>query len=360
MIAFQQPTVYSLRLMTKRVLTALTSKGTHLLAMRSLTVDDTNLIRNGAAIMDGLDSYTVPANGDEHPLSVYGIQSKENILTSKNTTHRPVLMLHGRTWSSVPVYHLLGGESKKDGHESRSLMEALYESGLQPYAMDFRGFGGTPNDSTGYVEPNRCVKDAKSVLKWIADRHGVDQDVSSGSSKKSEMPVLFGWSQGALVAQLLAQNNSDFISKLILYGSIYDPTVRYNRDPLYQINTPNTTTVNNTFNAAIEDFTVEGSIPPEPARLFAEAALVSDPYKAIWKRLYQFNNLDPSRVHIPTLVVAGDQDPYTTLQVQQELFTNLGRGCDRTWSIISEADHAVHLLEGRDRFVKIVTSFVNN
>jgi len=59
----------------------------------------------------------------------------------------------------------------------------------------------------------------------------------------------------------------------------------------------------NTFNAAIEDFTVEGSIPPEPAKLFAEAALMTDPYKAEWTFLCQFNNVDPARVHVPTHVV---------------------------------------------------------
>ena len=58
--------------------------------------------------------------------------------------------------------------------------------------------------------------------------------------------------------------------------------------------------------------------------------------------------------------MAGDQDPYAPLRVQQELFSNLGRGADRTWSIIADADHAVHLLDGRNRFVNIVTSFVQN
>eukprot|EP00540_Astrosyne_radiata_P022496 CAMPEP_0116857154 /NCGR_PEP_ID=MMETSP0418-20121206/20368_1 /TAXON_ID=1158023 /ORGANISM="Astrosyne radiata, Strain 13vi08-1A" /LENGTH=124 /DNA_ID=CAMNT_0004490751 /DNA_START=178 /DNA_END=552 /DNA_ORIENTATION=+ len=111
---------------------------------------------------------------------------------------------------------------------------------------------------------------------------------------------------------------------------------------------------------AVEDFTIEGSIPPEPAMRFAEVALQSDPIKARWTHLYQFNNCDPARVTVPTLVVAGDQDPYAPLHVQQELFSNLGRGSDRTWSILADADHAAHLLEGRGRFVKIVTSFVQN
>merc|ERR1712176_733247 len=166
--------------------------------------------------------------------------------------------------------------------------------------------------------------------------------------------------QGALVAQLTAQRNKPLFSRLILYGSIFDPMVRYPRDPLYVRNPPNNTAYNNTFDAAIEDFTIEGTIPPKAATYFAEAALLADPVKAHWKNLYQFNNCDPARIHVPTLVVVGDQDPYAPLHVQQTLFTNLGRGTDRTWSILSDADHAVHLLEGRSRFQSIVTSFIMN
>ena len=95
--------------------------------------------------------------------------------------------------------------------------------------------------------------------------------------------------------------------------------------------------------------------------MFAEAALVTDPIKAVWKHVYQFNNCDPARVHVPTLVVAGDQDPYAPLHVQQELFCNLGRGSDRTWSILADADHAAHLLdEAMYRFANITTSFITN
>jgi hypothetical protein len=56
----------------------------------------------------------------------------------------------------------------------------------------------------------------------------------------------------------------------------------------------------------------------------------------------------------------GDQDPYAPLHVQLELFGNLGSGNDRTLSILSDADHAVHLLEGRSRFINVVTSFIMN
>ncbi|CAB9507368.1 expressed unknown protein [Seminavis robusta] len=338
-----------------------------------LSLLDTKLgqTKEGVDLLDGLDVYSVPALQDHHPLAVYGLDSTNP--TSNNTTKRyPILLLHGRTWSSVPVYHLLGGNNNvsqflnkseenddhdETVHESRSFMEALLEKGLQPYALDFRGFGGTPADDTGYVEPHRCVQDVQTVLQWMAKRH----NTNTNTNTNVEMPALLGWSQGALVAQLVAQFHPTSVSKLILYGSIYDPLVRYPREPLYQVNLPNTSQITNTFNDAIEDFTVQGSIPPAPAALFAQAALVSDPVKAVWKHSYQFNNCDPARVHTPCLVVAGDQDPYAPLHVQQDLFCNLGRGSDRTWSILAGADHAAHLLNDvRQRFVNVAVSFVQN
>jgi len=333
----------------------------------SMTIEDTPLASHasGAALLDGLDVYKVDATGDGHPLCVFGINSTNPVQSSHDGKGiRPILLLHGRTWSSLPVYHLLGGpKNNQTGQESRSLMETLHNLGLQPYAMDFRGFGGTPYDATNYVEPFRCVSDVESVLKWIATRHGMDNQVLDGTNGESafEMPALLGWSQGALVAQLTAQKNNHLISKLVLYGSIYDPLISYPREPLYSTNpATETAPIKNIADAAMEDFTIEGSISHEIAIKFGEAAIIADPQKSNWKHLHQFNNLDPAQVHIPTLVVAGDQDPYAPLRVQAELFSNLGRGSDRTWSILADSDHAVHLLDGRQRFADIVNSFVRN
>jgi hypothetical protein len=81
-----------------------------------MSIGDTALGQTdaGKALLNGLDVYTVPASGDGHPLAVYGIDSQNPSQTAiENHNVRPILLLHGRTWLSVPVYHLLGGTNKK-------------------------------------------------------------------------------------------------------------------------------------------------------------------------------------------------------------------------------------------------------
>lgn len=46
------------------------------------------------------------------------------------------------------------------------------------------------------------------------------------------------------------------------------------------------------------------------------------------------------------------------MQTQAELFTNLGRGVDKIWTIIANADHAVHLSDERRKFVENVDNFM--
>lgn len=285
----------------------------------------------GSALLTGLDVHTVLAEDDGHPLAVYTIETNSDYRSDDynyEPQHQmqpreriPLLLLHGRTWSSVPVYHLIGGTnnsgeaSSSDGGENRSLLQALYDTNhIQPYAMDFRGFGGTIKDESGFIEPLRCVSDIVSVLNWIHDKH--NNECSEGG--RGHRPALLGWSHGALLAQITAQRHPDTLSKLILYGSIYNPNVKYSIPTEDMPHTGHTDhddfpvhemTSRNEYDGAMEDFTnvndAEARIfPPISAKLFADVALVSDPIKAQWWNLHQLNECHPSLVGVPTMVVS--------------------------------------------------------
>ena len=202
-------------------------------------------------LLQGLDVHTVFAEDDGHPLAVYTIKNYDDD-DDDDCERTPVLLLHGRTWSSLPVYHLVGNtttttaaaavattttnanetsegvdeaaaergdeaneEADAAVEENRSLLQALYNTKhIQPYAMDFRGFGGTPKSKFVVLEPLRCVSDAVSVLNWIMRERR--QKHNSSDKREGTRPALLGWSHGALIAQMTAQRHPEILSKLIL------------------------------------------------------------------------------------------------------------------------------------------------
>jgi len=294
----------------------------------SCAIDNTPLDSpKGATLLQGLDIHTVHSEEDGHPLAVYTMRNNDNDESLNDKRRTPVLLLHGRTWSSLPVYHLTGQQLNDSNgsssiEENRSLIQALHNHNIQPYSMDFRGFGGTPKDTSGFVEPLKCVSDVVSVLNWIHEKHSSDiEDTNESETKeRSIKPALLGWSHGALIAQITAQRHSNSLSKLILYGSIYNPSVKYAIPPTLSESPQHSGYTDhedfplhelasqNEFDGAMEDFTNVSNeariFPPISAKLFAEAALVCDPTKAAWWNLHQLNECKPSLVNVPTMVVS--------------------------------------------------------
>jgi alpha-beta hydrolase superfamily lysophospholipase len=241
----------------------------------------------------------------------------------------------------------------------QSTLQTLNSLGYATYALDFRGFGETNRDDTGFVTPQRSVDDVLATIKWIQERHGISDSMDSlegvpGNTRKTS---LLGWSQGALVAQMYAQQHGrETLSDVTLFGSIYDPKVVYPRAPLYAEKTEAPTTAN-TREGALEDFTLPGTICDEAALNFESLALAADPVKSPWSELHEFNTLTPSLVQVPTHIIVGQQDPYVSWDAQRELFERLGTP-DKAWTVLPNADHAAHILSSRHSFLRAVVGFL--
>lgn len=330
---------------------------------------------------DGLLRHVVVAD-DGHPLRLYSRSPRLRPPPTGSRRSRSILLLHGRTWSSQPVWDV---RASPDDIEGLSTLQSLADLGYDAFALDFRGFGETPRDHRnyrGYTTPNRCVDDVGAAMDWIADRHrrrrggrkGEEGDCDDDDDLCDTRPALLGWSQGALVAQLYAQrpHAASKMTDLILYGSIYDPSVVHPRRPLFDpistaasSSTTSSTSssaaaapeVPNTEIASLEDFTIPGTVTGEAAYAFASLALQSDPIKAAWDELHEFDSCDPCRVSSPTLVVVGSRDPYVNWDAQARLFGGLGTE-DRAMVVVPGCDHAVHLLEARGAFVRAVAGFL--
>jgi pimeloyl-ACP methyl ester carboxylesterase len=264
---------------------------------------------------------------DEHPLTVWEKRPRE--------VRGVLLLLHGRTWSTLPNFdlHVAG--------EELSLMDGLTERGFATYGLDQRGYGATPRDETGWLTPDRAVADLAAVLRWIRAR-------------EPGGPVhLFGWSQGSMVSQLLAQRHPDLIDGLVLFGYPWRPgrEVPEERSGGEPPREPTTA------EAAASDFITPGSITRRAVDAYVAAALAADPVRADWTAGHQWNALDAARVTVPTLVLHGEFDPLAPPEAQRALFEGLGT-TDKAWVVVPGGDHAAFLETPRPYFIAMLEAFL--
>ena len=108
------------------------------------------------------------------------------------------------------------GDPPREGSSEygASTMDLLASKGIASYALDLRGMGETRRDESGWTTPLQSVEDVKDVIDFLKE---------SGVVR----PVLVGWSQGALIAQLFAQQYPEKISSVVFYGSVYNPEAKY-------------------------------------------------------------------------------------------------------------------------------------
>ena len=272
-----------------------------------------------------LQRHTVEVDG--HPMAVWEKSPTDPIGV--------VLLLHGRTWSSLPDFDL-----QVEG-EDLSLMDGLVAEGFSTFALDARGYGGTPRDETGWLTPDRAARDVAAVLRRVGERAG-------------HQPALFGWSYGSMVAQLTAQREGQLMSSLILFGYPVNPDAAYSDSPSSPAEPPRTPT---TAEAAASDFIIPGSISERAIAEYVRHSLEADPVRVDWRKLVEWNELDPASVQVPTLLLQGEKDPLAPTARQAVFFSRLGTA-DRIWVTIPGGDHAAHLETPRARFIHAMVSFL--
>lgn len=266
---------------------------------------------------------------DGHPLTVW---SKRPTVGERGS----ILLVHGRTWSARPNFDLHVPGSR----DNASLMDALVARGYAVYAIDQRGYGATPRDRTGWLTPDRAERDVSAVLDWVRTVKG-----SRGA------PALLGYSRGSQVAMLVAQRHPDKLAGLVLYG-YPDPGANapVAADPAMPLRQRTTAA------GAGEDFISPDVTPPGVKDAYVGTATTTDSIRADWKDERQFLAIDPSKVHVPTLLLDGERDPYANASNHPAFFPRLGTA-DRWWVVLPGADHAAHL-ELQRAFVNALVAFM--
>ena len=246
-----------------------------------------------------------------------------------------ILLLHGRTWSSLPNFDL----QVPGLHES--LMESLSARGWAVYALDQRGYGATPRDSSGWLTPSRAARDAIEVLDWI-----------SAHEKLSSRPVLFGYSQGSMTTMLAALQQPAHMSAIVLYGFPLD----VNATPREPAAPPVMQRRRTTAAGAGEDFITPESTPRGVKEAYVRAAVAADPVRTDWRDEGTFMTMKPDSLRVPTLLIAGERDPYATAAHLNGFIARMS-GVDRALVVLARTDHAAHL-EKQPLFVSSLLGFL--
>lgn len=268
---------------------------------------------------------------DGHPLTVW---SKRPPTQARGA----ILLVHGRTWSSLPNFDL-----KVPGLRV-SLMDALVARGYAAYAVDLRGYGGTPRDASGWLTPDRAERDVEAVLGWVAQRES-----RPGHPRR---PALLGYSRGSQVAVLVAQRHPELLAALVLYG--YPQPAGGVRATATPAQPPRQRT---TALAAGEDFITPAHTPPGVKDAYVKMATAMDTVRVDWKDESRFSAIDPRDVHVPTLMLDGERDPYANAAGHPAFFARLGTA-DRWWVVLPGVDHAAHL-ETQGAYVNALLSFLD-
>ncbi|MEO6237551.1 MAG: alpha/beta fold hydrolase [Vicinamibacterales bacterium] len=247
-----------------------------------------------------------------------------------------IVLIHGRTWSSLPNFDL------QVPGERRSFMDALADAGLDVFAVDLRGYGGTPRDASGWLTPDRAVADVQRVVSWVQQRG------------QSRLPVyLFGLSRGAMIAAMAAQQRPETLAGVVLLGFGFDPDA-----PAAVTAAPaHPPRVRNGADPAASDFQTKDAYTGPTLTAFVREALRADPFYADWRDEHQFNSFKPAQLQAPVLLVHGDRDPQAPLAIETKLFTRFATP-DRAWVILPGADHAAHLEKSMGELVRVITWFI--
>ena len=107
----------------------------------------------------------------------------------------PVLLVHG-TWSNASLWDFPG----------RSVMDHLAARGFDVYALDLRGMGDSDKPDYGDIGLVERARDVTAAVRHIRAATG-------------RRPVLMGWSQGALLAGLVAAENGRLLRGVGLFSA---------------------------------------------------------------------------------------------------------------------------------------------
>lgn len=278
---------------------------------------------------------TLPAHAEEHDFrqsDIYVTSDSYSIHVSHKAgtepTKVPVLLIHG-SWGNALTWDFPG----------RSVMDHLAAEGYDVYALDLRGMGVSmpvprmPSDYFTVDIPGR-VRDATAVATYIRNTTG-------------RVPVVMGWSQGGVIAGLLAASDtqhqlvagvgllsvapSGFVIPTDLLGAV--PTILFSEFP--EALPPSQSQIDEII-FGTDPITGKSTISPDALETFSELPILQPDSSIAVMEEVNLCPLSPpvvpvcpaqtvpwGSITVPVLVADGALDRLVGTQLSQTLFNAL-------------------------------------
>ncbi|WP_055526082.1 alpha/beta hydrolase [Streptomyces graminilatus] len=339
---------------------------------------------------------TIPANvGDTVKLFV-----REYVDSGSGGTHKPVLMLHGRSVPALPGFDLVlpppGGSPHPD--TSYSWAQALASKGYDVYVMDLQGSGRSPrpkmddpcnanpaqrslletNPGTGSCTPTPPYPHqlGNSMSEW--GELGTVVKFIRGRCNNQKVSFV-GWSAAAFVMGPYALQNPGDVESLFLLAPIFPPNGRWSTNPAAPFAAPPGTplpTQPESKPAAVFGFPMNLTSKAGIQAAISDKALADQVWKSImesdsvgqkwggtiagtpegvmrWRNSYWWGWNESTVPHnstlgnaVPVCIVYGDQD--TTANTPEELGPVLHFSVPKLYKKIPGADKLMFRVEGWD------------
>lgn len=292
---------------------------------------------------------------------------RKRVMGGDGSAGQSVLLAHGATYPSGSLFDV-----RLDG---LSFMDHLALQGLDVYALDVRGYGGStrpsamaepPEANEPLVRTEVGVSDLGSAVDFLLSRNGLDRI------------NLIGMSWGGSVAGAYASRANGKVARLALVAPQWlsgvpipidpgGPLGAYRRVPVLDART-------RWLSAAPEHARAE-LIPSGWFEAWAQASLASDPeagsttpptmravngpildireYWAVGRPFY-----DPGAITVPVLLVHAEWDIDVPIALALDYFGQLTSARYRRWVEIGEGTHMVLLEKNRLQAYQAISQFL--
>ncbi len=278
---------------------------------------------------------------------------------------RTVVLVHGATYSSGSLFDVrLGG---------LSFLDHLALAGLDVFALDVRGYGGStrppemdepPERGLPIVRTETGVRDLASAVDFVRARGGF-----------AHLGVV-GMSWGGSVAGAFAAAKPDAVSRLALVAPQWLRSGTSPLDaggPIGAYRTVVVTDMEARWRGAAPEDRRGGLIPPGWFEQWVAASLATDPRGAATGVMRAVNGpiadirehwsrgqpvYDPAGILAPVLLVHAEWDVDVPLDAAQAYFLALRNARYRRWVEIGEGTHMVLLERQRMQAFRAVSDFL--